>query len=264
MKPTYRSVKTHEAMRLCDPEYPIMQEGHNLHYEYCLLTKPRNQPYKHATSYYMKTPHYWKRLATTGEWLYSMVDLLDTNKICDGVSQAKIQPNGTGILSLKSGCVAQTSDISLFGTSMTEISETFIYNFEYPLNLSLFLQRNNFLVDDRGLAILDEESAAQVQTWALTYDVISLEDIERQFHQMITQRRTQDTMKVYIVTGFVGEIVIIIILYILARCYFYKTQNRMIVPLYKKPKSRDFPLERRNPLSRSHRVRSLSTEDETV
>ena len=146
---------------------------------------------------------------------------------------------------------------------MTEVSETFIYNFDYPLNFSLFLQRNNFSINEQGLAILDEESAAQVQTWASTDDVLSLEDIERQFHQMATQRRTQDITKIYIATGFVGNIIIIIILYTLARCYFYKTKNRMVIPLYKKPRSADFSLERRNPLSRSHRVRSLSTENMT-
>ena len=157
-----------------------------------------------------------------------------------------------------------TSDITFFGTSMTEIAQTFIYNFEYPLNFLLFLQRNNFWIDDRGLAILDDESAAQVQTWASTNDVLSLEDIERQFHQMVTQRRMQDTTKVCIATGFVGNIVIIIILHMLARCYYYKSKNRMIIPLYKKPKSKDFHLERRNPLSRSHRLRSLGTEDVTT
>ena len=70
-----------------------------------------------------------------------MTGQLNINIICDGVRQAKIQLNGTGILSLKGECIVQTSDITLFGTSMTEVSETFIYNFDYPLNFSLFLQK---------------------------------------------------------------------------------------------------------------------------
>ena len=241
-----------------------MEEGYKLHCEYSLLTNPTKSAIQTCSiALHDDTTTYWKRLETTGEWLYSMAGQLNINIICDGVRQAKIQLNGTGILSLKDECVVQTSDITLFGTSMTEVSETFIYNFDYSENFSLSSQKNNFSINDQGLAIFDEESAEQVQIWTSTNDVLSLEDIERQFHQMATQRRTQDTTKIYIAIGFVGKIIIIIILYTLARCYFYKTKNRMVIPLYKKARSVDFSLERRNPLSRSHRVRSLSTENVT-
>ena len=257
--------QTHEAIHLCRPEYPIMEEGDKLHCEYSLLTNPTKSAIQTCNiALHDDTTTHWKRLETTGEWLYSMAGQLSINIICDGVRQAKIQLNGTGILSLKGECVAQTSDITLFGTSMTEVSETFIYSFNYPLNFSLFLQKNNFSINEQGLAILDEQSAEQVQTWAATNDVLSLEDIERQFHQLASRSRTEDTTKIYIATGCIGNIVIIIILYALAQWYFYKTKNRIIIPLYKKPRSKDFHLERRNPLSRSHRVRSLSTEDVTA
>ena len=131
--------QTHEAIHLCRPEYPIMEEGDKLHCDHSLLTNPTKSAIQACNiALHDDTTPYWKRSETTGEWLYSMAGLFNINIVCDGVRQAKIQLNGTGILSLKSECVAQTSDITLLGTSMTEVSETFIYNFDYPLNFSYF------------------------------------------------------------------------------------------------------------------------------